>query len=701
MSTCNGNGASASGSVGIDPAKRVKYNLGLVLGVDEFEQEQFFFQEQDQQHHLGLHGYGTVCGLRLWNDGLEVSVSDGMAVNPQGKVIRVPREQCANLGDWLDAGDHRAQLERCYGSTPGPVSLYVHLCYRECEADTVPLPGAPCRTEEDALAASRIIETFDLQLSPHPPRADEEEAVRAFGALLRDIEVVEVSAPLAPMTDVIAEVEARVRALLGRLTPGGWPPHPCEELQSPLESPLTSPLESPLESPLSSPLDGSPLTVAREDAAEVLRAAFRVWTTEVRPALLGGQGCADCSPDESCVLLGELRFEIRADGTIDPATLEVAQDERPILLHSRLLQEWLPGGLISGVLPAPVVLAGDASGPVASTVVAGLQGTPITNVIPAAGEVLTAIDDAAAPDGVRWEPRPVAGGQPLPPLAGDVNGDIVDNTIGSLQDVPLDAASPSAGQVLTAVKTGGAIVWRPRAPATPTPIVLAGDVTGNPASTVLGSIQKIPVDAPAPALGEVLTAVDDGGGNAVWRPVPPTVPVIPPVVLAGDVTGDAGANTIGSLQGVAVNAPVAAVAIGTVLTAIDAGGGTPVWQPAALPTPAGGNFIVAAGRFRMDGTTVFQFGSLGVTQFTNNPTLYFVEFGEFGIDRSFVVKGTPITRVSDPAHTVEFVSIDEDDEVQQLMADQGMDPGGGLVIRAMDGNTEPVQLGFMLEISAF
>jgi hypothetical protein len=342
-----GNGAASYAALGVDPAKRVKYSTGLVLGIDEFDQEQFYFLEQDRQHHRALHGYGTVCGLKLSHEGLRILVEAGVAVNPQGKVIRVPRDQCAELGTWLDVPANRQQVELCYGAPPGPASLYVLLCYRECETDNVPLPGAPCRSEEETLAASRVTETFDLRLSPSPPRADEEEAVRVFGELLREIEIADGSPP-SSLEEAIEEIERRVGDLPKLLTPGGWPLDPCQEPGSPLGSPPDSPLGSPLESPLGSPLEGGPLVVAREDAPEVLRAAFRVWATVVRPALLAGRNCAACPPDESCILLGELRFRLRNDGTIDtevsserPDWLEIAQDERPILLHSRLMQEWL------------------------------------------------------------------------------------------------------------------------------------------------------------------------------------------------------------------------------------------------------------------------------------------------------------------------------------------------------------------------
>jgi len=52
-------------TVNLDPHKRVYYSHGLVLGVDEFLQEETYLLERDRTHNRGLHGYGTVCGLSL------------------------------------------------------------------------------------------------------------------------------------------------------------------------------------------------------------------------------------------------------------------------------------------------------------------------------------------------------------------------------------------------------------------------------------------------------------------------------------------------------------------------------------------------------------------------------------------------------------------------------------------------------------
>ena len=74
-------------SPALDPFKRVKYSTGLILGVDEFEQEQYYLMHRDDLHTRLLHGYGTVCGLQVsitpGDDGPQVQVSAGAAVDTQ------------------------------------------------------------------------------------------------------------------------------------------------------------------------------------------------------------------------------------------------------------------------------------------------------------------------------------------------------------------------------------------------------------------------------------------------------------------------------------------------------------------------------------------------------------------------------------------------------------------------------------------
>ena len=69
----------AAGPLRTDPSKRVNYTLGLVLGVDEFQQDQLYHAAARRGHDRLLHGYGTVWGLAFAPYGRRLAVgrSDG------------------------------------------------------------------------------------------------------------------------------------------------------------------------------------------------------------------------------------------------------------------------------------------------------------------------------------------------------------------------------------------------------------------------------------------------------------------------------------------------------------------------------------------------------------------------------------------------------------------------------------------------
>ena len=317
----------------LDPLKRVNYTFGLVLGVDEFLQEQTYFLEKDHSQYRLAHGYGTACGLQVQvttGINLEVQVSPGVAINPQGQEIHVSQMMCAKLNDWLTS--NKAALQRAFGASPSSLALCVVLCYRECPADMVPVPGEPCRTQQDTMAASHIAEKFELKLCldrdqiitspPGSPFLDssglpdglcfrpsqlEEDTIREFGLLLRRIRI----------TDAASTFVTREQ---------------LEQLVRGLETPVGSP-------PLASPSwEGAPLFLHPSDATDFLRSAFLVWVTEVRPALGARANTSGCEPSEQCVQLAELTVPINNTWQV-AGTVIIDETRRPFLVQTRLLQE--------------------------------------------------------------------------------------------------------------------------------------------------------------------------------------------------------------------------------------------------------------------------------------------------------------------------------------------------------------------------
>ena len=87
---------SGAGRPGSTRRKRVNYQLGLVLGEDEFRQDQFHHRERDHHATRVLHGYGTVSGWAsaTTHTNRRLHVRPGLAVDPAGRLICVPVEYC-------------------------------------------------------------------------------------------------------------------------------------------------------------------------------------------------------------------------------------------------------------------------------------------------------------------------------------------------------------------------------------------------------------------------------------------------------------------------------------------------------------------------------------------------------------------------------------------------------------------------------
>lgn len=425
---------ATAGLPALDPWKRVRYSYGLVLGVDEFLQDQHYHTERNRLHNRALHGYGTVWGLALQGPQAgdadpELRVAPGLAVDARGREMHVPTVMCVKLRPWLQRW--RSWLEPRFGGVAGgSIPLAVSLCYRECETDEAPVPGEPCRTAEDAVRPTRLRDSFELRLalrelpagSPPdtPPEAlalhtvhqPEEDAARALGALLGRLRLTRAG-------EVADDPETMVDAVRA-IAPG---------------APEASP---PLASPPEQALLLDPAT-----ADDTVRAMLRVWVTEVRPALVRAESGDPCSEPGCCLLLGEIDLPVTALWEVGPGTT-IDETRRPVLLTTRVLQEWLAGGLSDddevGAAPGGGVtdhgtltglqdddhpqylrraesFGGDVAGRFNTVEVRGLRGRPVAATAPANRQVLT-FDGASN----SWIPAnvPSGGGGGSTPIPADV-----------------------------------------------------------------------------------------------------------------------------------------------------------------------------------------------------------------------------------------------------------------------------------------
>src|SRR3989344_3161310 len=529
MGCCGQTTTIGAGVTALDTNKRVNYTKGMLLGVDDFVQEQAWHIARRHELARELIGYGTARGLKVEarNSGNTVAVSPGIGWTPSGTPVCVSDEQCADVTAWLRKQD--ATFKAGLGSGTSNLTVHVVLAYQGVPTDKVPVPGEPCRSEDALTANSRIADCFQLTRRTQAPPQLEEDAIRDFADWLAQVPV-DLSSP--PMSD-----EDFLQSL--RDAAEGW---------------LTPTSPPPTDYMLGSP----PMGLNSTDG--LLRVALRLWVTELRPIWRARYGCGPRSiapgADDDAFLLATLTLSV--DGTaLTGAVTDIDESRRPLLLSLRMLQELILQN------PAP-----EAAETVTPALSFGLE--PEVGVL----------SEYARADHSHGTPT-------LPDLAGDVIGDITANTVVALRNRAIATTAPQVGDVLAldntqqwspthlpvasdqlpaALAFGGAGApganadYARRDHVHPLPALpeLAGDTQGPIATNKVRALQGTPVADTAPTLGQVLMFQEvaaPGPGPAsrprrVWVPAnlpTPETPELPP--LGGDVSGDAKDNRIDLLQG--------------------------------------------------------------------------------------------------------------------------------------------------------
>jgi hypothetical protein len=320
----------------LSPDLRVFYQYGMVLGLDDFLQEQTHNLGLDYHHERALHGYGTVYGLQVTTStpsdapaDVTVTVEPGMAIDQSGREVTVPTAQCARIGAWLAAQDeaHAGTVEANLGIS-GELVVYVTAAYAECPDDLVPLPGQPCSTSSQVQVPSRLRDAWDIELRWAPPAMPAWEVVRQLARLLSSVQVVPGLDP------ALSSEEALVDAVLA----------------------LSSP-QTPSDAPSGSPPGPVSYQLPAEEADDAFGRIFTVWVTQVRPQLPPDLTAPDASWDPSVLLAAITCYPQLPFSTANPViTSYLPPDDtgRPYLLHTGLIQELRLGGA-AGPAAAPAV----------------------------------------------------------------------------------------------------------------------------------------------------------------------------------------------------------------------------------------------------------------------------------------------------------------------------------------------------------
>jgi len=321
-----------------DPSKHVNYQLGMVLGVDDFQAEFTYLSDRARRIVRDLIGYGVISGLHVTVGsetdarGPRLQVSPGGLVTPSGQLVCISPAQCAYLNEWLRAPANRQAID-AISPTPTVLELAVVACYRECETDDVPIPGEPCRSEDELMKPSRMQDSFALELRFEAPPQAEDDAVRAFVAWIRQIPIVDdTPGDTAPFLAALENATAEINTS---------PPAPLAFLASP--PPPT-------------------LRIPRAARSEYLEMLFAFWVTRLRARARSGPNTAECGccggpgaldTGAECLQVAAITVPIATDAIsgdllVDDAT-PIAIDEtvRPHLLHLRMLQELVLTGTVA------------------------------------------------------------------------------------------------------------------------------------------------------------------------------------------------------------------------------------------------------------------------------------------------------------------------------------------------------------------
>ena len=373
MGCCN-EPAVALDTAAVDPTQHVNFAKGMVLGVDDFRQEFAYLSGRDQWLARDAIGYGTTSGLRVFyendgSDGPRLHVTAGSAIVPSGKQVCVGADQCAVINKWLAKPANAAIVARILNGgspvvspplsppavTAGTISLFLTLCYHDCLTRPVPIPGEPCRSQDELMADSRVADDFRLELRRLPPVQVEEDALRDFVRWLRaNIRIENTSPPPAP-----GDEASWLTAL--RLGAQAWLDAAA------LSPPMSPPASFSTLGDYLVDLSPSTLAVAQDQICDLLRVAFRFWVTELRPLWMARRCHREMFQDQDCVLLARVEFDVQWIGGSptgvwqivgSPPALLVDETTRPFLVHLRLLQEWLLCGCECGGLGSAAALGG-------------------------------------------------------------------------------------------------------------------------------------------------------------------------------------------------------------------------------------------------------------------------------------------------------------------------------------------------------
>lgn len=179
MGDCNCRNTNTPGGICVEcdipQLARNNYFTGKLLVERDFTDEQRYYLGKLRRHNQRLHGWGTVCGLKVVehpNPACQpqyVLIRPGMAVDCCGREILVQREE---YFDYEQAFLAKWQAQNGPKTQPDTAKHTIQICisYRECTAENVPAVFDDCTGNGSSCRPSRIVDgySFDVNIDPKP-----------------------------------------------------------------------------------------------------------------------------------------------------------------------------------------------------------------------------------------------------------------------------------------------------------------------------------------------------------------------------------------------------------------------------------------------------------------------------------------------------------------------------------------------------
>jgi hypothetical protein len=182
------------GIVPINPFFALRYQFGMLLGVEDFEAAQAYARGKMRLHNAWLHREGVVWGFGVTAPPVstsdqalrgEIQVDPGLALDSLGHELHLDAPACISVAAWYEKHKADPGVPLLDPATGGTITARIELRFRACLARQVPAMTDPCDGGGTGTAYSRAFETVEIKLVPGaaPARAYPYHLVRLLFGL--------------------------------------------------------------------------------------------------------------------------------------------------------------------------------------------------------------------------------------------------------------------------------------------------------------------------------------------------------------------------------------------------------------------------------------------------------------------------------------------------------------------------------------